>query len=124
LKFDNYFWALLHNARFLSQFINRTDKSLYFTFFAEPQYRAIEIAQVAALAQEDSPFFVEQYSNWRAVNAMLAECVPAVGEDMELLGGLLADPELPLPKLKRETQGMYCSSPFQLFLVDCAFRQE
>lgn len=78
---------------------------------------------MAALA-EDSPFFMEQESNWRAVNAMLSQCVPAVGEDMELLGSLLTDPELPLPKLKRETQGMYCSSPFQLFLVDCAFGQE
>ena len=54
---------------------------------------------------------------------MIGRCVPAVGEDMELLESLLADPELPLPKLKRETQGMYCSSPFQLFLVDCTFGQ-
>lgn len=37
---------------------------------------------------------------------------------------LLADPDLPLPKLKRETQGMFCSSPFQLFLVDCTFQQD
>ena len=35
LKTGNYFLSLLRNARFLSNFINRTDKSLYFTFFAE-----------------------------------------------------------------------------------------
>jgi hypothetical protein len=41
-----------------------------------------------------------------------------------VLTNLLSDPDLPLPKLKRETQGMYCTSPFQLFLVDCTFRQD
>lgn len=36
---------------------------------------------------------------------------------------MLVNPDLPLPKLKRETQGMYCTSPFQLFLVETTFSQ-
>lgn len=50
--------------------------------------------------------------------------LPGDGEEMDVLRNLLADPDLPLPRLKRETQGMYCSSPFQLFLVDCTFRHD
>ncbi len=50
--------------------------------------------------------------------------MPLVPDEMEILNNLLADPDLPLPKLKRETQGMFCSSPFQLFLVDCTFNEE
>lgn len=43
---------------------------------------------------------------------------------MDILINLIVDPDLPIPKLKRETEGMYCSSPFQLFLVDCTYRSE
>jgi hypothetical protein len=120
----NYFLLLVRNANFLSQFINRTDKSLYFTFFAEPEYRAIEAAQVAGVAQEGTGVFLAQHSAFEGVMRMLRERVPTAEEDLEMLGSLLADPELPLPRLKRETQGMFCTSPFQLFLVDCTFRQD
>lgn len=120
----NYFLQLVSNARFLSQFINRTDKSLYFTFFAEPEYRAIEAAQVGAVTQEGTGVFLRQQAALQEVMQMLREKVPAAEDDLEMLGSLLADPELPLPRLKRETQGMYCTSPFQLFLVDCTFRQD
>lgn len=37
---------------------------------------------------------------------------------------MLVNPDLPLPKLKRETQGMFCTSPFQLFLVDSTFNED
>ncbi len=120
----NYFLHLAQNARFLSHFINRTDKSLYFTFFAEPQYRAIEANQVAALAQQSEPIFLRLHQSCQAVLAMLRQRVPAAEEELDVLTNLVADPDLPLPKLKRETQGMYCTSPFQLFLVDCTFRQD
>jgi hypothetical protein len=43
---------------------------------------------------------------------------------MEMLFDMLVNPDLPLPKMKRETQGIYCTSPFQLFLVHETFNEE
>ena len=114
----------MRNGHFLGQYLNRTDKSLYFPFYGEQQYKRIEIAQTAAITQQQSSLFLDYHRDYDAVFAQLCPSLPAEAEELELLRNLLADPDLPLPKLKRETQGMYCSSPFQLFLVDCAFRQE
>jgi hypothetical protein len=114
----------VQNSHFISQYINKTDKSLYFAFYGEDEYRRIEISQIAAVAQEKSNIFLNYHHAYKTVVDMIQARVPVAGEELEVLNNLLADPDLPLPKLKRETQGMYCSSPFQLFLVDCTFRQE
>lgn len=76
------------------------------------------------MAQQAEPIFLILNQQCKAVLAMLMERVPALEDEIEVLTNLLSDPDLPLPKLKRETQGMYCTSPFQLFLVDCTFRQD
>lgn len=76
-KCGNYFLELVRNARFLSHFINRTDKSLYFTFYAEPEYAAIERAQVAAVTQEGTGVFLRHQHALQAVQDMLRARVPA-----------------------------------------------
>lgn len=48
----HFFLHLVRNSRFLSQYLNRTDKSLYFPFYGEQQYKRIELAQTAAITQQ------------------------------------------------------------------------
>ena len=35
---------------------------------------------------------------------------------------MLSDTSIPLPKLKRENQGMFCKTSFQNFLVDLKYQ--
>ena len=40
---------------------------------------------------------------------------------MESITESLTDPELPFPKLRKQSIGMHCNSSFQFFLVDKLF---
>lgn len=42
-------------------------------------------------------------------------------EAVESITGSLTDPELPFPKLRKQSIGMHCNSSFQYFLVDKLF---
>lgn len=58
---ENYFLTLVQNFDFINNYLNRTDKSLYFPFYAEDEYRHIEINQIAAIAEENSNCFLQYH---------------------------------------------------------------
>lgn len=53
---------------------------------------------------------------------LIKQKMPLIEGEFEALKTTLLNPDLPMPKLKRQTQGMFCTSPFQLFLVCSTFQ--
>jgi len=59
----NYFISLVQNYNFINNYINCTDKSLYFTFYGEEEYQKMEISKIAAVAQSNSNLFLKYHKD-------------------------------------------------------------
>lgn len=74
----HFFVEMVRNRRFISNYINATDKSLYFTFYEEEDYKQIEVQQIASISQANSHLFQGYEQSFAEVTQCLKTRVPVM----------------------------------------------
>ena len=115
------FLEVLRVRLFLQNHLTRTDRSIYMPFYAEQSFRSIEDElqrQICAHSARTLCYFLNAYEALAAALAAQLVALPEAAEVAASITDSLFDPELPFPKLRKQTVGMHCHSGFQYFLVD------
>lgn len=115
------FLQVVRITHFLRHYLTRTDRSLYMPFYAEQGFTRTENELLRGLCGHSASllsYFLAAYQNITARIAQELHGFEYAAETVREVIDVLLDPELPFPKLRKQTVGSHCNSAFQYYLVD------
>jgi hypothetical protein len=115
------FMQVVKITHFLRHHLTRADRSLYVPFYSEQSFRRIENEALRGLCGHSAStltYFLASYYHITTRLIQELDGFELAGEVVKDIIDTLIDPELPFPKLRKQTVGSHCNSAFQYYLVD------
>ena len=101
---------------FTAQYLNRVDRSVFFMFYEDQDFRFIEQNTLHRIVTTSYDFLNQAYRNYQSLFRpfrLLTPFLEAQQDFVTLMEQLFLEPDLPLPKFKRESVGMFCETSIQ-----------
>jgi hypothetical protein len=106
---------------FIQNYLTKTDRSIYMPFYAEESFLKIEYDLLRQICNHSSNVLSYLFSSFNHLSSKFTTELsdfPSAEEIVQSITDTLVDPELPFPKLRKQTVGIHCNSAYQYFLVD------
>lgn len=105
-----FFMVALARA-FMGKYLNRVDRSVFFVFYEDVDFHNIEKRTSNLLASSQSSLLAHEYFSYSEIFKAFdtySSFLEGREDFLTILEQLYLEPDLPMPKLKRETIGMFC----------------
>jgi hypothetical protein len=113
---DSRLFKVATAKAFMGNYLNRVDRGVFFTFYDDQDFRCIEKNTINVLASHSYPFLVQAYQAYQTLfQAFSAHSsfLAAQPDFCSMLEQMFLEPDLPMPKFKRESIGMFCETGIQ-----------